>query len=324
MVDVADSNARYYYHFDGLGSVVALSDVNNVVVESYSYDVFGAPTIYDANYTEISPSAIGNPYMFTARRADDETALYYYRARYYAFDIGRFLQTDPSGFDDGMNMYAYVGNSPVTFHDPSGLCKAESELQQSALGRAILGLSGFGVGFGEAVTGFLGGVKHTALHPWTLSPVYQAVHARETAAHVWGAGRQFFGDITSPDAERNGLAIGRLTGSIFSAGLAAEITAGITEGVAARIGGRAGPTLRPDVKLSGGRSGSNVKNLSGPTNSAVRGSSGRVYITNERGQVILDVTRARAKPVTPGRGFGSKRPPTAHELEIIRHLNGGS
>ncbi|MHC4302217.1 MAG: hypothetical protein ACYS7Y_33575, partial [Planctomycetota bacterium] len=42
MIDVADSNAVYYYHFDGLGSVVALSDVNNVIAESYAYDVFGA------------------------------------------------------------------------------------------------------------------------------------------------------------------------------------------------------------------------------------------------------------------------------------------
>jgi RHS repeat-associated protein len=125
MVDVADSNAGYYYHFDGLGSVAALSDVNNVVVESYSYDVFGAPTIYDANYTEISPSAVGNPYMFTARRADDETALYYYRARYYAFDIGRFLQTDSIGYDDGLNLYAYCGNNPIGFLDPMGLCKEQ-------------------------------------------------------------------------------------------------------------------------------------------------------------------------------------------------------
>ena len=126
MIDVADSNAVYYYHFDGLGSVAALSDVNNMVVESYSYDVFGAPTVYDANYSEISKSAIGNPYMFTARRADDETALYYYRARYYAFDIGRFLQTDPIGYSDGLNIYAYVGNNPVNLADPMGLCKDET------------------------------------------------------------------------------------------------------------------------------------------------------------------------------------------------------
>ena len=120
IIDVGDSNAVYHYHFDGLGSVVALSDVNNVIVESYSYDVFGAPTIYDANQTEISASAIGNPYMFTARRADDETALYYYRARYYAFDIGRFLQTDPVGYYGGLNMYTYCGNNPVAYVDPLG------------------------------------------------------------------------------------------------------------------------------------------------------------------------------------------------------------
>jgi RHS repeat-associated protein len=121
MIDVTDSNAVYYYHLDGLGSVAALSDANADIVESYSYDVFGAPTIYDANETEISQSAIGNPYMFTARRADDETALYYYRARYYAFDIGRFLQTDPIEYLGGLNLYTYCGNNPPNWSDPYGL-----------------------------------------------------------------------------------------------------------------------------------------------------------------------------------------------------------
>ena len=45
MIDVADNNTVYYYHFDGLDSVVALSDANGDIMERYSYDVFGEPTI---------------------------------------------------------------------------------------------------------------------------------------------------------------------------------------------------------------------------------------------------------------------------------------
>jgi RHS repeat-associated protein len=197
-----------------------------------AYDVFARPTIRDVNGTELSAGAVANPYLFTGRRYDAEEGLYYYRARYYDFATARFLQPDPTGYVDGLNMYAYVGNSPLNWGDPLGLCKSESALQQSAFGRALLGLSGFGIGFGEAVTGFLKGAAYTALHPWTLSPTYQLAHARETAGHIYDAIRQFGADIASPDAERNGQAIGRLTGNIFNVGAATGVTAGIREGLA--------------------------------------------------------------------------------------------
>ena len=112
MIDVADSNTVYYYHFDGLGSVIALSDVNSVIVERYSYDVFGQPS---------NTSDVNNPYLFTGRRYDDETGLYYYRARYYDYATGRFLQTDPIGYGSGLNLYTYVGNNPLNWLDPWGL-----------------------------------------------------------------------------------------------------------------------------------------------------------------------------------------------------------
>jgi len=112
MIDVADSNAVYYYHFDGLGSVVALSDSNGDSCQSYEYTVYGQVAAEDPNHP--------NPYMFTGRQFDIETGLYYYRARYYNPHIGRFMQTDPVGYADGINWYLYCRNNPLLFIDPSG------------------------------------------------------------------------------------------------------------------------------------------------------------------------------------------------------------
>ena len=112
MIDAADANKVYYYYFDGLGSVIALSDANSEIVERYSYDVFGEP-----NRT----SDVNNPYLFTGRRYDPETGLYYYRARYYDYYTGRFLQPDPVGYHDSINLYTYADNNPVLRGDPLGL-----------------------------------------------------------------------------------------------------------------------------------------------------------------------------------------------------------
>ncbi len=111
----ADNNKAYYYHFDGLGSVVALSNSNGDSCQSYQYSVYGQVAASDPNHP--------NPYMFTGRRFDIETGLYYYRARYYNPHIGRFMQTDPVGYGAGINWYLYCGNNPVGFVDPMGLAK---------------------------------------------------------------------------------------------------------------------------------------------------------------------------------------------------------
>ncbi|ARN56564.1 hypothetical protein STSP1_00947 [Sedimentisphaera salicampi] len=117
----------YFYHTDALGSVAAMSSSNGHIAETYRYTPYGRPTIYDAGGQQITQSSIGNPYMFTGRRYDAGTGLYYYRARMYSPKIGRFLQTDPLGYFDTINPYAYCGNNPVNWIDPWGLCRGDRE-----------------------------------------------------------------------------------------------------------------------------------------------------------------------------------------------------
>jgi hypothetical protein len=73
--------------------------------------------------------------------------------------------------------------------------------------------------------------------------------------------------------------------------------------------------LRSDIVLSGGRSGQLVKNLTGPANSVLKGSGNRIYITDDAGKVIWDITKDRAKSVIPGQGFGPKVAPTQQQLD---------
>jgi RHS repeat-associated protein len=100
-----------YYHQDGVGSLLALSNAAGTATASQRFDAFGirlagTGTIPTFGYTGREPDASG---------------LMYYRARYYDPGLGRFTQRDPIGLAGGINRYAYVGNNPVNFTDPEGL-----------------------------------------------------------------------------------------------------------------------------------------------------------------------------------------------------------
>lgn len=77
-------------------------------------------TMKDENGDVILSSNVNNSFTYTGRRYDSESGMYHYRNRMYSAELGRFLQRDPKGYVDGMNLYAYVMNNPLKYLDAMG------------------------------------------------------------------------------------------------------------------------------------------------------------------------------------------------------------
>lgn len=99
-----------YFLTDHHGSTSALTDSSGTVVETLNYDAFGN-----------TAGSSRTRYTYTGREADPDTGLFYYRARYYDSESGRFISEDPIGLSGGLNLYRYVSQDPVNKRDPSGL-----------------------------------------------------------------------------------------------------------------------------------------------------------------------------------------------------------
>lgn len=125
VVSMERAGQTYYHQTNSLGSIVALANSSGSIVEQYSYDVYGKPSIFDGFGSPLSNSAIGNPYLFTGRRYDSESGLQYNRRRFLSYEVGRWLTHDPLGYVDSRNFYEYVRSNPLKYADPFGLAGKE-------------------------------------------------------------------------------------------------------------------------------------------------------------------------------------------------------
>lgn len=119
-------NDRRHLRSDYQGSVVAIADATGASVGVNAFSEYGV-------------RSIGNTgrFQYTGQIHIPELGLYYYKARMYSGNWGRFLQVDPVGYQDDVNLYAYVGNDPLNGIDPTGMARCKKNMAEDRCEQAL-------------------------------------------------------------------------------------------------------------------------------------------------------------------------------------------
>ena len=120
------------YHYDFRGSTVAITDMDGIITDRYTYGAYGELLIHSGDSSII--------FLYNGKNGvvTDSNGLYYMRARYYSSYLKRFINADivVGSIENGdtLNRYAYVNGNPISFVDPFGLSASLADMGHTLLG----------------------------------------------------------------------------------------------------------------------------------------------------------------------------------------------